>query len=332
MQTFRRGFTRAELITTAVVLAILAGLLIPWIAQKRVSSKRTFCESRQIAVSKALFLRGLESPSFPGFREIQAKLPDQRTVETSWVFPVLPYIHPLGTEIAEEIRRTKAEELLGIDNDQQLRAGPYRSLFDDFGSKGNLAGKPVPKYIVELVCPESGKAPSAEIPQPMSFVVNSGMPDKSVPGMPLDHLSNGVFFDSAHSKQMMSIDFLTNHDGLENTIMLSENLDAGQAFDTQENKVGFVWINSRIEGIADRDPQQLLGVNQLAEGIGGYATARPSSFHPGGINVAFADCSTMFLSEKIDYLVYVHYMTSDGFEVKIAGSNDYEKDPYRLSR
>jgi prepilin-type processing-associated H-X9-DG protein len=42
----------------------------------------------------------------------------------------------------------------------------------------------------------------------------------------------------------------------------------------------------------------------------GYA--RPSSFHPGGVNMAFCDGHVRFLSDKIRYGVYQALMTPDG--------------------
>jgi prepilin-type processing-associated H-X9-DG protein len=42
--------------------------------------------------------------------------------------------------------------------------------------------------------------------------------------------------------------------------------------------------------------------------------ARPSSRHRGGVNVAFADTHVIFLSEDIDYVVYMQLMTSNGRE------------------
>jgi len=43
-----------------------------------------------------------------------------------------------------------------------------------------------------------------------------------------------------------------------------------------------------------------------------YYYARPSSFHPGGVNAAFCGGQILFLREDIDYKVYEQLMTSDG--------------------
>jgi prepilin-type processing-associated H-X9-DG protein len=43
-----------------------------------------------------------------------------------------------------------------------------------------------------------------------------------------------------------------------------------------------------------------------------YYYARPSSYHPGGVNAAFCGGEILFLREDIDYKVYKQLMTSDG--------------------
>jgi prepilin-type N-terminal cleavage/methylation domain-containing protein len=43
-----------------------------------------------------------------------------------------------------------------------------------------------------------------------------------------------------------------------------------------------------------------------------YYYARPSSYHPGGVNAAFCGGEVLFLREDIDYKVYEQLMTADG--------------------
>jgi len=221
-------------------------------------------------------------------------------------------------------------ELSESDSLDLLRQGPYLELHQRFGHQGSAAGVEVTKSLVELVCPELQKSPGNGSGQPLSFVVNCGMPDQSAPGGPADHLANGVFFDRLGGSELMNLDFLLEKDGLETTLMLSENLDAGQVFDSQEHQTGFVWIDSFVDRLPQRDRSRLLGINETGDGLQAMRTARPSSFHPGGVNVAFCDGSTFFLNEEVDYLAFVHYMTSAGQEVKVPGTQKPADEPYRL--
>lgn len=332
MSTQRPAFTRAELLAVIVAILVMGGLAIPWIYQMRGTSRRTFCESRMIMVAKGLFLKGIDSPGFPGYREPQAVSANQTIVETSWVFPSLPYIHPLGSDLAEEIKLKKAPELSNSENVDLFRLGPYADLQSDHGQSGEQAGKPITIFLPELVCPASQKTPTDNLPQPLSFVANCGMPDVNSGKGPRDHLANGVFFDRVRGSNRMSIDYLFEHDGLENTYLLSENLNAGQVFDTTESLVGFVWVDSFIDQQAILDPDILLPINQGIDGLPSIRTARPSSLHVGGVNMAFCDGSTTFVSEKIDYLTFAQFMTSAGDLIEVAGTDLPVKPPYRIIR
>ena len=103
---------------------------------------------------------------------------------------------------------------------------------------------------------------------------------------------------------------------------LPENLDAGEVFDTDESKVGFVWIDSVENGLAVRDRKQLLGINERSDDPFSTKFARPSGNHSGGINVAYCDASTQFMNEKIDYQAFVLFMTPASNGLKKAGSTE----------
>ena len=49
--------------------------------------------------------------------------------------------------------------------------------------------------------------------------------------------------------------------------------------------------------------------NEIIDQLEGKA--RPSSYHPGGVNVAFAGARAMFLRESIDYIAYISLMTTN---------------------
>ena len=138
----------------------------------------------------------------------------------------------------------------------------------------------------------------------MSYVVNCGRKDAEPslatanPPIPADWRANGMFLDywdwrgnpniRVHTVKMDS-SFIKGGDGLANTLMLSENRDAGlyfgrglsldhiEPFD-HERFLGFVF---------DPPTGPFKAIN--GPGFGGdYATARPSSHHHGGVNAVFA--------------------------------------------
>lgn len=129
-------------------------------------------------------------------------------------------------------------------------------------------------------------------------------------------------------------------DGTATTLLISENVDSGNWTNFWESRVGFVWqagldgaaaapLPSQVGGedtdnlpIDITDPEGFEGLLRINEKFGEYETApagggallfaRPSSYHPGGVNATFCDGHTQFLSENIDYIVYCHLMTPRG--------------------
>jgi hypothetical protein len=59
-------------------------------------------------------------------------------------------------------------------------------------------------------------------------------------------------------------------------------------------------------------PRESLKINvDAGDGQGtSYDFARPSSKHPGGVNMAFAAGNVLFVKDTISYFVYVKLMTS----------------------
>jgi len=147
----------------------------------------------------------------------------------------------------------------------------------------------------------------------------------------------------------VTMDFISSNDGTTYTIMLSENMQSGNwATDpTRQNftpaypyqsdfqirqNTGFVWFltgNVENSGPASAGADYNINgmkINQLARDVpspnlyqqysmastppaGGLAYARPSSAHPGGVNVMFCDNHYRFIAEDIEYHVYTQLMT-----------------------
>ena len=123
-------------------------------------------------------------------------------------------------------------------------------------------------YVELLVCPSNqGPKDAARL----NYVVNGGKAG-------VDSPAEGIFFDHAKPERIYisKDDF---NDGLANTIMLAENLDATLWSDTDEESQCILW--PLIEG------------SEVNYGSG----SRPSSHHPGGFVTAFADGSVKFMSE-----------------------------------
>ena len=136
-------------------------------------------------------------------------------------------------------------------------------------------------------------------------------------------------------------------DPKERTILLTENMDAtsyrlapgsdkANRFSHAEAVVGATYAIGSVTGDSNETlamtPARLsLKINaDVSRGDGrnmGYC--RPSSNHPGGVNVVYADQNAQFLNEKISYHVLARMMSSEDFQMKYPGTAERVLQNYR---
>ena len=153
-------------------------------------------------------------------------------------------------------------------------------------------------------------------------------------GIPPDWPANGVFHrrysDSKPNDFIrVSISMSDIKDGAQHTLLLSENVQAGEwsTLNPVEQGLGMVWWPNY--DASNTSAYGSVPINAERDEVTGSSikTARPSSFHPGGVIATFCDGHTQFVSEDIDYLVYQLLMTPDGANAKIAGDNSVPAGP-----
>lgn len=184
-------------------------------------------------------------------------------------------------------------------------------------------------------------------PQPTSYVVNCGLQDApATTTTPGDWPDNGVFVSrwevpqSSPPRLLLSstnADWVSRGDGVSTTLLLSENMEAGNYTDCYQNvstaagsltnpvseqMVGFVWYpqyplppaqqQMKINGVPVAASSGSVGLNPSPGTAFDITYARPSSAHPGGANFVYCDSHAKFISENIDYLMFTLLMTSNG--------------------
>lgn len=292
-------FRLIDLLVGLFVLGVLAALLLP-ASISREATPRTQCANNLRQSGLALQTFENAKGRLPGYLNRVGSQP------ASWVVPVLPYLERM-----------------------------------DLWEAWQGHNRPVPEPLVVrlnwFACPSDEH--NDELLTPLSYIVNSGIPDKLPPGSgTADKLANGVFhnrFDS-QSAPAMTMAFLNAHDGASHTLLLAENVQAGQwagngqyarlpsgdpivapnGFFTPEQAerlTTLVWHRAQAQPTTAVPERQInVGHDRDLDEAPTIDFARPSSFHAGGANVALADGSVRFLAEKIDYGVYVAVMTPDG--------------------
>jgi len=262
------GFALKEVLAILVVMAMLFAMLWPAISQQRTPSRKTGCINNQHNVGIALIRFEGEKNRYPGSTNNQN--PDSEGLggrETGWVYPLLPYLD-------------------------------RSDIFNTY-SAGVSAGQVPDLRLKVLICEVPEGAENAR----SSYVVNTGWLGDAAP----EDRALGVFTQqyrrsADEARTLMNTGSI--RDGLATTLMLAENVDAGNWTSPREGCVGFTWQPTA-------EPSPGFALNE-GKGAGECLYPRPSSPHTGGFLATFCDGHTDFIDEDIDYAVYQQLMTPNG--------------------
>jgi len=220
----RYGFTLVELLVVISIIAMLAGLLLPAIQAAREAGRRATCMSNQSQVAMALLNYENARGAFPPMRS--QKTTPQGRVDITWAGHLLPLME-----------YNVMWDALSNGNIFSFRGTGYH----------DIKGTPVPI----LKCKSAGSDTSNA---KMDYVVNGGYQNAfgtwatAVSGTNTQtsnsrrfepsNRNEAVFFDHLAywedsgnidhpCGQTVSIDFISTRSGTSYTILLSENIDAG---------------------------------------------------------------------------------------------------------
>lgn len=335
----RKGFTLIELLVVITIIGILVSLTLPAIQSARAAARKLSClnNMRNVGLAIVNFSSGansrlpllvdpnIESNAANGFRD-----------NLSWCTTILPFMDSVGfrqrwdqtASLASQAGAT-AIQIQNLDDLNAVRF-PFLTCPDDqFSSdQGALSYVVNVGYVTALynqtgVGYDSTAAVGSQGHHPAGDTGLDGVAVTAA-SAPIK-FATGVFWRPYTSR--MSLDFISAADGMTQTLMLSENLQAGEWADQGTGSLGF---GIDMEGLALATGSQNLSsstpaFNLLNPGtgndsrIGSNLTAakgqawRPSSNHPSGaVNVIFCDGSGKSLTPQMDSGIYARILTPGG--------------------
>ena len=299
------GFTLVELLVVIAIIGILVALLLPAVQAAREAARRTSCRNNLKQIGLAI--HGYHD-TFRVFLPATTASPRRH----SWAPFVLPYVEQ------ENLYQQYRWDVDWDDGANQTAVNTHLQVLycasTPGGSKRQDTVLPSVTTAAADYAPVSGVA---------TILVTVGL----VPPM---RNSRGVICPG-EAVRMASI-----RDGTSNTLVIAE--DAGrpdfwtsQGRGPDDNDPGggnLAVVDGRVKGAGWADTSNAIPLHGFTHD--GLSVPGPCpinctnnneafGFHPGGVNVAFADGGVRFLSETIDIKTYAALITRSGGETIAAG-------------
>lgn len=325
----RNGFSLIELLVVIIIIGILVALTLPAITRTRHPARKIAClnNMRNVGLGIVNFSSGANSelpllvdPNIvtdPDGANANAHWDD-----LSWCTKIIPFLDHVKfrqkwdtTASAASVKGADPSALIALNKNRF----PIFSCPDDqFNTDPGALSYVVNVGYVTLNYNASGDSTH----HPASIDGGLDGDSSTTADIPVK-FGSGVFWRPHEAR--MSLDYISEGDGLTQTLMLSENLQAGAWSDQDTGSLGF---GIDMQGAYSSGTATLVlpaGFNLqnstvgTDSRIGANLTAargqawRPSSNHPGGaVNVIFCDGSGKSLIPQIDPGIYSRLLTPAG--------------------
>jgi prepilin-type N-terminal cleavage/methylation domain-containing protein len=319
----RPGFTLVEMLVVIAIVATLAGIILPAVQASREAARRSACASNIHQIGLAMISYDAAKNQLPGWRNsIGSGTPGGGGVGytnatgnfVSWTIPILPN--------------------LGIND-----IFDWYDTYQNGASVDTVSNKRIPIF----VCPTM--TISGTVRSQLSYAVNLAEPQLITPTTAQQFRGDGIFVDPigatvapTYSAAVTSIAHVVGGDGDSRTLMLADRCGprltgANQTPQWSATPLAASGTEATLAMNGFMQPFTLLGAAEAPQTAAVYRMINPgdagitqsgttpnnadlgyrypSSTHRGdGVNVAFGDAHTAFLSSKIDSWVYCQLLSS----------------------
>ncbi len=262
-RAFRTGFTLVEMLVVVAIIGTLAALILPAVNGAFAHAKNAACQSNLGELAKAMFQHESLKGYYPGY-EARIATNSGTPVTVGWLPQMFDYLD-----------RAPAMKAIRQNQAATLWQEPYEFVIcpsknPDFGATLGSSGA-----ILEF---------------PLSYALNCGRQDTIDTSDPsnsdVDNRRTAIGHNHNQLKvqpsRKVSLDDIT--DGKNQTILMTENLDLANWTDLGEFQQGVIYAASYP---TSPNPLQV-PVGPPTNALGN-TLARPSSYHQGGPNFAYAD-------------------------------------------
>ena len=342
----RSGFSLIELLVVIFIITLLIAVLVPAVTSARQAGYKATSASNLRQLALALTQHNDAFGAFPYSVRNESLPAAQQPPRFGWAIGILPYLDrkdlydrydfKLGWQTPENVTVTNKSVEVFINPaspeptrlDDKPEASPWNGLVSvtDYATITHVAkalfdGGYVDEH-GEGAIPKNKKSSLADIRDGLTntllLVDSAGRPYHYIKGK-----RNGNPYDSGTSggtgtSNQSDVKRVNGGGWSRNANDISlEGFTVTRTVNSTTNEVSYTATRTGPNAINVQNGEDVvpLGVSPNTTYYGSNGTGAPYSFHPGGINAAFADGSVRFINEKIDIRVLAKLVTRNGNEV-----------------